>query len=211
MLFAGVPITMAIFGFLTFKIVNKDFIQPYMLPSYVIGTIGQLVPCVTSYFISKAGSCTGFSIFFWQMMLVMMWLAFYHPGNEKITFYGFLLQVINFSLYQVQGTFNYCMQDEIMGDLYKIRDSKWSVILAGLGFYSFGIFWCGNTSDVGIFVLYPYYLDPIMRMLKIVGSWMLCYFGLFFTTVKINLPYDKKINDLINKSSMWAYLSHPFW
>ena len=144
-------------------------------------------------------------------MVLMMWMSLYHPGNEKITFYGFLLQLIFYSLFQIQGTFNQCMHDEITGDLYKIRDSKWSVIIAGLGFYSFGIFWTGTTSNVGLYVLYPYYMDPVIRMLKIVGSWMLIYFGILFMTVKSDYPYDKKVNDLINKSSMWAYLSHPFW
>lgn len=103
------------------------------------------------------------------------------------------------------------MHDQIVADWRKIKKSKAFIVVASVWLYSVGFLWNSSESDVGIVVLYPFYFDVNARIMKVMGTWVLVYMGTFLMSTRADSQYNKRLFKIINGSSMWFYLSHPFW
>ena len=100
-LLVGVLLANTAFGLLFAKLIKQDSVEPYLLPSLAVSILGQLSLCFSAWLVIKFEGLPGLSVFYGQSCLVMMGMCYYHPGNEKITLLGLVLQACFFVLFQL--------------------------------------------------------------------------------------------------------------
>ena len=73
------------------------------------------------------GKCTGFSLLHWLHLIPTLLMSYYHPGCPKLTLFCMNFMIQNCVIFQVQGAFNHCLQDEIIED-FRVMKKTWGAV-----------------------------------------------------------------------------------